>query len=314
MKGMVNTYTSTGIKLVNHPTVIRNIKIDKKATPVSIQIAPTSRCNLNCVFCSNVNRDKHEDLELDLVLDAMKQLRTLGAKTVEWTGGGDPSLYENINEVIAVANMLGYKQGFISNGVATKKMLSDSSLKKLTWLRISMNCLDYMDNIEIPRIDGTLGFSYVMNEKTKGNILSKLDNYVAQYNPSYVRIVPNCQSSDEEQEENNKRFASMVHHWGYPYFYQKKTFEKPERCWWGYFKPFLLHDGFVYPCSSVVLNADAERKFHEQYRITKIENVEDLYKGNMVPFSSEHCNHCVFKTQNGIIESLVNPNGMEEFI
>ena len=311
----INMFTSTGTKFINHFSVIGNIKIDKKATPVSIQIAPTSRCNLNCVFCSNTNRDKQEDLDVYLLIDALKKMRILGAKTVEWTGGGDPSLYTDINEVILVAKALGYKQGFISNGVATNKLLTKNSLKALTWLRISMNCLDYVDDIEMPTIDGTIGFSYVLNEKTLiRNSLVRLNAYVKKYNPSYVRIVPNCQATDEEQVENNRRYSIMVDNWGSPYFYQKKEFGKPERCWWGYFKPFLLHDGYVYPCSSVVLNIDAERKFHEKYRWIKIENMEDLYKGKMVGFSNESCLHCVFKTQNEIVDSLINPKGMEDFI
>ena len=50
----VNTYTSTGSKLVYHGNAIKRIVDHRLGTPISLQIAPTSRCNLNCIFCSNV--------------------------------------------------------------------------------------------------------------------------------------------------------------------------------------------------------------------------------------------------------------------
>jgi len=310
----IKTFTSTGIKLLHHPEVIQRLINFQEATPISIQIAPTSKCNLNCVFCSNVNRDKHEALDLEALLGCIHQLRGRGAKTVEWTGGGDPTQYGPINEAIRYCNSQGLQQGMITNGVELKKSLSMENLDSLTWLRISMNCLDYVKDIDIPEIPGTLGFSYVMNEKTTDNILAHLREYVEKYKPAYVRIVPNCQASDEEQKENNEVLGKTVAEWGKPYFYQPKVFQKPDQCYWGYFKPFILHDGWAYACSSVVLNADADRSFHEKYRWVKMEELPALYDEDIKSFPTENCNHCVFSAQNAMIGNILNPSGMEDFI
>ncbi|KKL92266.1 hypothetical protein LCGC14_1886370, partial [marine sediment metagenome] len=77
----LSQFTSTGMKIINHPEVIELIKLEGKASPVSLQVAPTSRCNLKCVFCSNVNRDKHEDLDFDELISIIYQLEYLGLKT-----------------------------------------------------------------------------------------------------------------------------------------------------------------------------------------------------------------------------------------
>jgi len=314
MINVVNTFTSTGIKLMHHPDAVRRLQIERRGTPLSLQVAPTSRCNLKCVFCSNVNRENHEDLDLDILKTTILKLQEMGTKTVEWTGGGDPTMYQHINELMAYCDTLGLKQGMITNGVALVKKVLIENLNQLTWLRISMNCLDYVDSIEIPEISGILGFSYVMNERTDRSILDRLQEYVVKVKPAYVRIVPNCQVSDEEQTKNNQSLGEEIKGWGSPYFYQPKRFQRPNKCYWGYFKPFILHDGWVYPCSSVVLNEEAGRSFHVKYRWVKMEEFPAKYQHDVQPFPSHNCNHCVFENQNLMVENLLNPFGMEDFI
>jgi MoaA/NifB/PqqE/SkfB family radical SAM enzyme len=309
----LNTFTSTGSKLLNHPEAVALFKMGY-GSPVSLQIAPTSRCNLKCSFCSNVNRKNHEDLDVRELAVLLYELKSIGLKTVEWTGGGDPTCYADINSAIEIASFLGLEQGFITNGLLLTTKIDWLSLKRLKWLRVSMNCLDYENEVNIPMLDGTLGFSYVWNERTNQRILANLKDHVFKYKPKYVRIVPNCQATMEEQEENNKQLSKIVGGMGDPYFYQKKTFSKPKRCLWCYWKPFLLHDGWVYPCSSVVLNENSDRSFHEKYRWVQMENLIDLYKQKIKGFRSQDCDHCVFHSQNDICESILVPEEMADFI
>lgn len=309
-----NVFTSTGVKFLHHPEAILKVQLLRTAIPISVQIAPTSRCNLSCVFCSNVNRDKHEDLGNAALQNLIKDLLILKTKTIEWTGGGDPTQYEYINEAVNFASDLGFKQGMISNGIAIKDKIDSYALNRLTWLRISMNCLDYVDDIQLPFFAGTLGFSYVMNKNTTEESLEKLQGMIEKYRPMYVRVVPDCQVSLEEQIDNNAKYSKTIKEWGEPYFYQAKIFNRPKACWWGYFKPFVLHDGWVYRCSSVVLNDEADRQFHEKYRWFPIEDFRKVYEQPMKSFTTEHCSHCVFSNQNDMVEGLLFPDNMKDFI
>jgi len=280
---MKRVFTSTGMKLIHHPEVIEKIK-KNQAAPVSLQVGPTSRCNLNCSFCSNAKRTSHEDLDPKQLVEVMTRLRNRGLKTVEWTGGGDPTMYKDINYVMESAHAIGLQQGMITNGVFLKKKVVAKNLNRLAWLRISMNCLDYVSDVDIPKIKGVLGFSYVMNEKTDVLVLS-----------------------------NNKIYGDKIAKWGAPYFYQEKIFDRPDHCYWCYFKPFILHDGFVYPCSSVVLHSGAEGRFNDQFRWVRMEDLPDIYKEEMAPFPTKDCDHCVFKEQNDSVGMILNPQ-MENFI
>jgi len=310
-----NVFTSTGVKLLWHGEVIEQLLLYKTASPITLQVAPTSRCSLNCSFCSNRNRQKHEDLDvLDLYV-VVHELKNKGLKAIEWTGGGDPTLYKEINECIRFSERLHLDQGLITNGILLNENIEKKSLDFLKWVRISMNCLDYVDSISIPYLNSaTLGFSYVMNDNTNSDVLERLNDHVLHYRPAYVRIVPNCQATDKEQEENNRKYKELVRSWGNPYFYQEKVFEQPKECFWGYFKPFLLHDGYVYPCSSVVLNLGSEERFHEKYRWCRMKELVKKYDEEISPFATTNCNHCVFTKQNNMVTQLLTPTGMENFI
>ena len=307
-------YTSTGNKLIFHPEAVMRFKDFHKATPISLQVALTSRCNLKCSFCSNVNRKTHESIDADLLQDTIIELLGVGLKTVEWTGGGDPTLYPKINEMISFCHKLGLEQGLITNGVQLAEKVSRESLNVLKWVRISMNCLEYVGDIAIPEIPGTLGFSYVYNEKTTSETIEKIRQYAAIHRAEYVRVVPNCLATDEQQERNNVELAEFVKTVGYPFFYQAKHFRRPASCYWGLFKPFVLHDGWVYPCSSVVLNESADRQFHERFRMCRLEKLPQLYLDEAEPVPTTYCNHCVFYPQNAILGEMLNRHGMENFI
>lgn len=309
----LDTFTSTGSKILNHPAAILQFKMGY-GTPISLQVGPTSRCNLKCTFCSNVNRKSHEDLDIRELSVLMYELRELGLKTIEWTGGGDPTCYEYINEAIDIASHLKLEQGMITNGILLTKNLQWMSLQRLKWLRISMNCLDYVDHVDIPSVKGTLGFSYVWNEKTNDKVLSRLREHVQMNDPAYVRIVPNCQATYEEQEENNRVLSEKVMRMGSPYFYQAKSFSRPRRCWWCYWKPFLLHDGWVYPCSSVVLHTSSDKYFHEKFRWVHMDDLVTTYRRKLQPFDSQYCDHCVFRVQNDLCEEIIQPGEMCNFI
>ena len=89
-------------------------------------------------------------------------------------------MWEHINVFMALADNLGLEQGMITNGILLKKKISPKNLKRLKWLRISMNSLDYVESVSVPNIPGTLGFSYVMNKRSTFS-MSSLQDHVLKY-------------------------------------------------------------------------------------------------------------------------------------
>ena len=309
----LNTFTSTGSKLIHHPQVVTWLRANRPRV-LSLQAAPTSLCNLNCNFCSNANRTKGESIDFDRLIKLIDELHIWGLRTVEWTGGGDPTLYTQINEAVAYCSKY-FRQGMITNGLGFAN-LSDETLESLFWIRISMNGMDYDRQASKPpsSFKGTLSMSYVYNELTTQDTLDEIKARADAWGAQVIRVVPNCLTTDEEQDQNNKILAERVKGWGKPWFYQPKVFGAPERCYWGYIKPFALHDGYIYPCSSVVLNEGSEGVFHSKYRWATYEAFVEKYSEVMVPFEPINCSHCVFRSQNDLVSNLINPTGMEDFV
>ena len=306
-------YTSTKTKLLHNLHRLNEIQSTGKLRPISIQLAPTDKCNLNCVFCSVKKRDMDE-LKFEDIKNALSKLRKAGAQTVEITGGGDPTLHPDIVGILNVCISLGFKVGLITNGILLNEKISYNQLSSLSWIRISMNCLDYVDKIElnIPN-NVTLGFSYVWNENSKPSIINKIRQYRKIHNAKYIRVVPDCRNV-KFIEDYRKSIMPIINE--YPdvdgMFFQEKEYVPPSRCWMGYLKPFINADGYIYHCSA---NPLIDLKFNKKFRMGHISEIDKIWNDKyVIPFTSEHCGECFFKEHNELIEEIILDIEHKDFI
>lgn len=302
-------YTSTQTKLLHN---LDNLKTMQRGVfkPISIQLAPTDICNLNCIMCS-VKEREGDELTLEQCIQVLIDFKGLGAKTVEFTGGGDPTMYKYINEVITCAHGLGYSIGLITNGVKLNN-ISLENLAKLTWIRISLNCLDYVKDIDIQvPVNVTLGFSYVITNLSDEKKLEKIADYADKYNASYVRVVPNCLSI--EDIENSTQLVAPYLAKFPKLFFQHKKYNVPKRCWMGLIKPFVNTDGFVYHCSA---NPLINRKFNSNFRMCAIQDIDKYWRSTPEAFNTSMCQEgkCFFAEHNNLIEQVITPCEHGDFI
>ena len=230
------------------------------------------------------------------------------------TGGGDPTMYKHINDVIEYAAYNYDGIGLITNGVQLDN-ISYKNLSRLTWLRISLNSLDYVEdiNIDVPS-NVTLGFSYVITDLSNEKQLEKVAAYADKYNATYVRIVPNCLSI----EDINKS-TEMVQHYlnkHSKFFFQQKKYTVPERCWMHLIKPYVNADGFVYHCSA---NPLIDRQFNSNFRLCSIDDIVKTWEnsyGNPKAFNTCNCQEgkCFFAEHNDLIEQVISPCSHKDFV
>jgi radical SAM protein with 4Fe4S-binding SPASM domain len=117
-------------------------KIEAFQTPVSapyrMDLALTYRCNINCSHCYNQRR---ESAELNTT-DWKKIIKTLwnsGIPHVDFTGG-EPTLREDLLELIAYAEDLGIITGLLTNGVrlADEKFVAGLKEAGLDYVQITL--------------------------------------------------------------------------------------------------------------------------------------------------------------------------------
>lgn len=304
-------FTSTIVKLLHQSDRFKEWE-SGILRPISLQLSPTDRCNLDCDFCSVKNRDGDE-LDFFEMYFAIIELKPRGLKTVELTGGGDPTMYEDIEALICLIHGQELEIGFITNGIRLSE-ISRYCLDMLTWIRISMNCLDYVNDIDIPPIaeTTTLGLSYVVNDRMTEATVTKILNKMDEVNVKYLRLVPNCLS-----EDTIKASEAMVTEFGLfdnpKVFYQAKSRQVPHHCRIGYLKPYLNADGYFYHCSA---NPLIDRKFHPDFRMGRIDEIDKIWSAPYRAFDTKDCQEgkCFFKEHNDFLDLFGQPIKHGNFI
>ena len=302
-------YTSSNMKLLHH---LDRLQLAQKGIfkPIMLELAPTNKCDLNCIFCSVANRGQSKELSLNEIVNAVTQFKHLGLLAIELTGGGDPLCHPDIGKIVDVLFTMELDLGLITNGLRLNTSLTQRQLRKFEWIRISLNTLDYRKELSFQIPHGpTLGFSYVWNSLSTPAKLEEVSKYAQEYHAQYVRVVGDCLSSSRI-DKARKEIAPLMPKYPH-FFFSMKGYDKPEECWLGYLRPFLNADGFVYRCSACPL---VHRKFHPHWRMCYYSNIIQFWKKPAKPFATDKCGLCFFKPQNDLLSSIINPVEHQNFI
>jgi radical SAM protein with 4Fe4S-binding SPASM domain len=176
--------------------------------PVSVELSLSNRCNLECIWCSDLELRKksNKDIDFEVLKDLFKDLSENGTTGVVIEGGGEPTLYNKFNDVIEYIKSLGLSIGLITNGV---RMQYEQHLEKFDWIRISLDATDkkqfyegkkrnlferVMSNIEKIAVhtndsSTVLGIGYVLTKDNVDNV-EKLTLSLRKLNVDYVQIRP----------------------------------------------------------------------------------------------------------------------------
>jgi len=173
---LTQSYSTWGDKLLQHTDVLNSIQNEKTFKPITVQLAPVESCDSDCPFCSVADRPIKSYMKFKDIKKVLDDFKSLGAKSLELTGGGNPMLYrdretrEDINDIIEYAHSLNYDIGIITNSNNIKKIKKDNH-HKINWIRISLikldegkNPKDYFFN-DFPY--EKLSFSYIIYDGIK---------------------------------------------------------------------------------------------------------------------------------------------------
>ena len=292
-------YSSSVRKLLYHTDRLKH-----PLMPITLQIAPTDTCNLACSFCSVKNRPRDE-LPLPVIHSVLSHDIMRWLQGVEITGGGEPTLYPDIERMIEMCVLeFGLDVGLITNGIALMKNVA-RTLKLLRWARVSLNSLDYVKDVNLAGFPShvTLGFSYVLNERTTQQTIDKVAEYQKRYDAAYVRIVPDCLDLDKQYKFGLDRDKFYV---------QTKAFgdlHPTAPCRMGYLKPYFYTDGCFYWCSGVCLGT---RYFPKEYRMGSFREIDKIW-GGQEPFNC-HFEKCFWVEHNAMLRDVNTPPTHEAFV
>ena len=298
-------------------------------TVISTHVSPEGACNLKCPYCSVTYRDTRARLSLDTIQDYVLKLRTRGLRGLILTGGGEPTIYREINELLLWArHEVGLDIGLITNGTVAGRVTPEA-WATLAWVRVSINFFDgWQDRISIPAKylspDCVVGCSVVLTPEHEMSIRSSLewltrlrdvvtvaDTMAAQY----VRLLPNCSLPTPTLLAQHSWIEKLVAKLDDDRFFQQhKMHRRPasEVCHQAYFRPYLSEEPFrgatspgsVYPCDSVVLN-DGIQRFETKYQLCAPADILDFMDGRITPqfTPTRDCGQCVFADTVDMLET-----------
>lgn len=153
------------------------VALDGRGNPLWLCLELTHRCPLKCPWCNNPLELDRRDNELttDEWKKVMRDGRKLGSLQLGLTGG-EPAMRDDLEELVAYANGLGYYVNLITSGIGlSHKRLEALKEAGLHQIQLSIQHSDpkivdalvgaraYDKKIEIARSIKALGFPMVMN-------------------------------------------------------------------------------------------------------------------------------------------------------
>ena len=325
-------YTSTGIKFWRNAEQMTAYKNGLPGSIISTHISPEGSCNLKCPYCSVTYRDTHSRLDLETIQDYVLKLKTRGLKAVILTGGGEPTMYKQFNELVRWLKSEDLSIALITNGTRTKN-IDDDVWKMFSWIRVSINVFgNWVQQISLPieKIDydkTIVGCSMVYTVEHEASdeimgdraaLLNKASKVADNCGAQYIRLLPNCLLSQYDLIRQHKSLDNTLTEINDPrFFHQYKVHGAPQTstCHQSYFRPYLSEEiniatgkaGTVYPCDSVVLN-DGFAHFAEEYQLCHASEILDYLDRKIEQKfdAKERCTGCVFTDNVNMLDDFIN--------
>jgi MoaA/NifB/PqqE/SkfB family radical SAM enzyme len=127
--------------------------------PKQVQLILSDLCNQNCSFCA-YRMDGYTSNELfvgasekaayghnnpkrwiptDRALSLLDEFKEMGVLSVQFTGGGEPTVHPEHERIFARALQLGLRCSLVSNGVKWGERMVEFVLPQFDWVRVSID-------------------------------------------------------------------------------------------------------------------------------------------------------------------------------
>lgn len=302
----MNNYQSGLQKLFYHQKHLERIKRGYAVAPIHVSIFPTIRCQLSCKFCFCRNEKKDQpELSMEDFTNAITVLKKYGTKALEFSGGGEPLLWQNFVAGVRLAHDKGFKLSLITNGLALEN-IPHEILSMFSWIRVSVYSMEQLEKVKFTYIPKgiTVSLSYILFE---GMDIKKLHDF-AKANNLITRIaVP--QPSTQQFEDVA---LDIVRRFGRPFFFSQKPRGTPAGCYMAWVRGAIDWEGFFLPCPATMIG---HNEIQGRFRLCHAQDLERWIKENRPKDLGFKCGFCnCGKEINDFIHTLKNGVKDVEFV
>jgi len=137
-------------KLFSHLDRLFQLKAGLRPPPINIEIDLMNRCNLDCRECHFGYLHTHGELpngyegtgdimDHNLALSLPRILKRWGVNSVTWTGGGEPTIYPHLDDILEATAEAGLDQGIYTNGTLITERTAYVLRQTCTWIYVSLD-------------------------------------------------------------------------------------------------------------------------------------------------------------------------------
>lgn len=312
--------TSNTVKLLKHLDKLKDLQAGR-ISPIMIHTMPTHRCQLKCLHCCFKNRsDLVMDISPNIYMSAMREFRQLGVEAIELTGGGDPILYPHLAKCLDYfIGGLGMRIGIITNGLAIGRI--EEFLKNISWIRISLNTLDYHPAkslnraVELTQKYSHPSFCYIWNDLSDDNLVN-----IAQFADDHqivCRVAPDCIMETKLIKRQLAHIKQKLKQINSPYLFlsdfNTTLTRRNNNCYIHLIKPALYTDGWVYPCPSAELAVENNKQINTASRLCHASEILKFYTTQCPTVLQHACSYCKYSKQQDLLEDLLTETEYNEF-
>ena len=209
----------TSLKALRHPDKIGLIRRGIPTGPTHVLLVLSDLCNQNCHFCSyrdptyvssqlfheDGNYNPNRKLPREKAIEILDDCQELGAKGIQFTGGGEPTVHPDFQELVDYTSTLGLRWGLITNGVRLNRF----DVSHAAWVRISIDAgrpETYARIRQVPTNHWDLALKSVQREKCGVGFIATPENWTEMYacaelvkslGASNIRIGPQFSEQDD---------------------------------------------------------------------------------------------------------------------
>jgi len=290
--------------------------------PIHVQFIPTNKCNLSCSFCSCDDEDRSLEASIDDIGALVRMLQPLGTRAVTITGGGEPLIHPEINEIIRLFYSHGIDVGIVTNGTTLRKIEKENA-NKITWCRISLGDEKLFDKtyeghlkwITSERQSIDWSFSYVVSKNPDIEKIKRAIRFARDNDFTHIRLVADLTDPENVPLVSVKQYlkASLIDT-SKVIFQQRAEPTTGGDCYICYLKPVISADMKVYACCGAQYAIDGrEKKMAKELCLGDASDLPSIIeKSRDDPFDGSICNRCYYSSYNkhlsGLLEDINHLN------
>ena len=347
------SFTSNTTKLLKHLDKLKNIQDGKPPSPVMAHISLINACNLTCSFCCFANRDMKDRLSIDKVKQALDSFAKIGVTGVEFTGGGEPTLHPDFEEIALYARSIGLSLGVCTNGalIGKNRKIKKDVVALFTWVRLGMYGFYEGYEYDLSVFEGTnttVSAAYVWDENlvtsdnpnitgkwsdpSKKRLSKKFQNRQnfermldwVEANKIPTRIAFNAIKDVKETEKDIDTIREVLVDYetsrgqqlqhAFLSDFNFKGSRRNDHCYMQAVKPFLFTDGYIYVCPSAELSLENNYNYKPESQFM-VCDIDGIEEYYNNPIEKRHhgCHYCKYAMQNELIDDILTPTEHNDF-